>query len=102
MELLGDMEGRVLERDLKPKSKMVIKAEGDNPEEMKEEIINKLSSLDLPEESEMAEMAESSLSEEDEEMPEEMMEDELDLDEEVLNEMPLSMKEKLLRSKKRL
>lgn len=106
-KLIADMDERVVERDLKPKTKMVVKAEGDNPEEVKEKIIDKLQELELPSEEEMGEI-EDKLSpemEEDEEYPEEEMEEEEDLgdldelgeDEEYLSSMPYKMKEKLLK-----
>jgi hypothetical protein len=108
-KLMDEMDGRVLERDLKPKSKLVVKAEGDNPEEMKDEVVDKLSKLDLPDEEDMAEMSEMSeeeMPEMEEEMPEmeEDMEDEMPMMEEegeddYLDSMPLGMKEKLMKQK---
>lgn len=48
-ELMKQMGSRVAEKDLKPKTMMVIKAKGDNPEELKKGIISKLQGLELPE-----------------------------------------------------
>ena len=110
-KLMEDMDGRVVERDLKPKSKLVVKAEGDDPEELKEGIIEKLQGLELPKPEEMEEMSEEMGEEEDDdmEMAEEEMEEDEDLgdldkleeDEEYLSGMPFNMKEKLLKELRR-
>lgn len=52
-ELMEKMGSRMSERDLKPKARMVIQAEGDDPEQMKEDIIDKLQSMELPDKKEM-------------------------------------------------
>jgi hypothetical protein len=106
-KLMEDMDGRVLENDIKPKSKMVIKAQGDNPEEMKEGIIEKLQGLELPDEEQLAEMSEEvepemeDMEEEGEEMMEEEEYPEMDMseEEEYMSDMPLRMKEKLMKEK---
>lgn len=105
-KLMEDMDGRVLEKDIKPKSKMVIKAEGDNPEEMKEGVIEKLQGLELPDEEQLAEMSEGmepemeDMEEEGEEMmEEEMPEMDMSEEEEYMSDMPLRMKEKLMKEK---
>ena len=89
-ELMAKMGGRIAERDLKPRSKMVIKAEGDNPEEMKEEIIDKLKKIDLPDEEEVKEM--------ESEVPKEMMEEE---DDSYLDVMPENLKKAILKKLKK-
>lgn len=112
-KLMEDMDGRVLEKDIKPKSKMVIKAEGEDPEEMKEGVIEKLKGLKLPSEEQLAEMSgemepememegegmdmevEGEEGEEEEEMPEMDMSEE----EDYMSGMPLRMKEKLMKEK---
>ena len=101
-EMMEEMDGRVGE-SLKPKSKMVIKAEGDDPEEMKEGIIDKLEGLELPSEEDMEEMSEGMESEEsEEEMSEGMEEDEEEMEEEdYMSELPQRMKEKLMEAKKK-
>ncbi len=77
-ELMSQMGNRVYENDLKPKkTKMVIKASGDNPEEVKEKVIEKLQSIELPSEEDMKDMEES-MPEEDEMMEEEGEDDFLD------------------------
>ena len=48
-QIMADMGDRVAESDLKPKTTMMIKASGDNPEDVKSKVIDKLSALDLPE-----------------------------------------------------
>ena len=48
--MMSSMDDRVVENDLMPKTKMVIKAEGDNPKDLKKEVINKLQSIEMPEE----------------------------------------------------
>lgn len=111
-KLMEDMDGRVLEKDIKPKSKMVIKAEGEDPEEMKEGVIEKLKGLKLPSEEQLAEMSGEMEPEmemegegmdmevegeegEEEEMPEMDMSEE----EDYMSGMPLRMKEKLMKEK---
>ena len=108
-KLMEDMDGRVLENDIKPKSKMVIKAAGDNPEEVKEGVIERLEGLELPDEEQLAEMSGEMEPEmegmEEEMMGEEMMEEEdypeMDMseEEEYMSDMPLRMKEKLMKEK---
>jgi hypothetical protein len=102
-KLMEDMDGRVLENDIKPKSKMVIKAAGDNPEEVKEGVIERLEGLELPDEEQLAEMS-GEMEPEMEGMEEEMMEEEMpEMDmseeEEYMSDMPLRMKEKLMKEK---
>lgn len=111
-KLMEEMDGRVLEKDIKPKSKMVIKAEGEDPEEMKEGVIEKLKGLKLPSEEQLVEMSGEMEPEmemegegmdmevegeegEEEEMPEMDMSEE----EEYMSDMPLRMKEKLMKEK---
>lgn len=105
-KLMEDMDGRVLEKDIKPKSKMVIKAEGDNPEDIKEGVIERLEGLELPDEEQLAEMSEDmepemeGMEEEGEEMmEEEMPEMDMSEEEEYMSDMPLRMKEKLMKEK---
>lgn len=105
-QLMEDMDGRVVEKDIKPKSKMVIKAQGDNPEEIKEGVIDKLQDLELPDEEQLAEMSEGmepemeDMEEEGEEMMEEdMPEMDMSEEEEYMSDMPLRMKEKLMKEK---
>jgi len=102
-KLMEDMDGRVLENDIKPKSKMVIKAAGDNPEEVKEGVIERLEGLEPPDEEQLAEMS-GEMEPEMEGMEEEMMEEEMpEMDmseeEEYMSDMPLRMKEKLMKEK---
>jgi hypothetical protein len=98
-QLMDEMDGRVIERDLKPKSKLVVKAEGDNPEEMKDEVVDKLSKLDLPDEEDMAEMSEEEMPEMEEDMEEEMPMMEEEGEDDYMDSMPLGMKEKLMKQK---
>lgn len=86
-EILKQMGGRVAKNDFKPKTKMVIEAEGDNPEEIKEDVIEKLGSLKLPGKEDMKEM------EEDLETPEEEMEE----DEDFMSELPEGMRKALMK-----
>jgi len=87
-ELQKKLSGSVAENDLKPKTKMVIKAEGDSPEQVKEEVIEKLQKLKLPDEKELEEM--------EEEMPEEMMEEDEDEDD-FMNELPEGLRKALMK-----
>ena len=111
-EILDELDGRVLEQDIKPlhekKAKLIIKAEGDSPEEAKEEVLEKLSKLELPGEEDMPEMEE----ELDEEMPEEeMLDEELDPemeesedeeeDEDFLDSLPPLTRKKYLERKEK-
>lgn len=123
-QLMDEMDGRVLERDLKPKSKLVVKAEGDDPQKMKEEVVDKLSKLKLPSKEELAAMGEDMKpememegknmeAELESEGPEmegedngesesegEMPESEMEGEEDYMDSMPLRMKEKLMMQKR--
>jgi hypothetical protein len=98
-KLMKDMDSRVVEKELKPSTKMVVKAEGDSPEEVKEEVLDKLSKMDLPSEEDMSEMAEM----DERELPSDMegMETEEDPfipeeeDDEYMEDLPEYMKRKL-------
>lgn len=100
-QLMDEMDGRVLEKDIKPKSKLVVKAEGDDPEMMKEEIVDKLSKLELPNKEDLAEMSEGMMPEmEEEDMEEEEMpEMEEEGEDDYMDSLPLGMKEKLMKQK---
>lgn len=107
-ELMKGMDERVVENDIMPKTKMVVKAEGDSPEEVKEEIISKLGEIDMPDEEEMEEeMIPEGMEEMEEEMDEESMEEEVseemeeEDDEDYLSEMPQRMREALAELKKK-
>lgn len=79
-DLLKQMSGRVAENDLKPKkTKMVIEAEGDSPEEIKDTVIEKLGTMKLPDAKDLEDM------EEDMETPEE---EEMEGDDDFLSELP--------------
>lgn len=88
-EILKQMGGRVVENDLKPKTKMIVKAEGDSPEEAKEVILKKLSKIELPEEDEMGEML--PMDGEDEEMEDEEGEDDF------MSELPEGLRKALMK-----
>jgi len=96
-ELMESMGSRMSDRDLKPmhegKSKLVIKAEGDDPEEMKDEVVDKLEGIELPDEEAMAEMSS------DEDMEDERVEEEGEDD--YLAEMPVRMREKIMEMRKK-
>ena len=83
-DLMKKMDGRVVDRDIKPKSKLMIHAEGDDPEKMKEEIVEKLSEMKLPDKKEMKEIKKD-------------MDDD---DDSYMNHMPYKMKKALKKSKK--
>ena len=75
-ELMKQMGNRVADNDFKPKegkTKMVIEAEGDSPEEIKEEVIEKLQTLELPSKKDMKEMGAESEEEEEEEDEDDFM-----------------------------
>lgn len=94
-QIMGDMKGREVERDLKPKSKMVVSAKGDNPEEMKENVIDKLEGMELPDEKEMEKMSEM-VGDKKEEEPEESLEEGMEEgEEEYADEEELSALDKL-------
>ena len=86
-EILKQMTGRVADNDFKPKTKMVIEAEGDSPEEIKEDVIEKLGTLDLPNKDDMKEMEEGM------ETPEEEMEE----DDDFMSELPEGMRKALMK-----
>lgn len=106
-KLMKEMDGRVIEKDLKPKTKMVVKAEGDSPEDVKEEVMAKLAKMDLPSEEDMGEMAEDMGEEgemEEKELPSDLeglaMEEEAYVPEEeeddsYMDDLPEFMKKKL-------
>jgi hypothetical protein len=87
-QILKSLEDRVVKHDLDPlvegkKTKMVIKAEGDSPEDVKEEVIKKLQGMSLPE---------------SEDVEDEMIEDE---DEDYLADMPEALKEAIKKKLKK-
>lgn len=98
-KLMKDMDGRVVENDLKPKTEMVVKAEGSSPEETKQKIIDKLSNLPLPDEKEVAGDPDKAMESMGSGGMEECAPEERD-DQSYLDEMPSSMKEKLLKAMK--
>lgn len=92
--LMSSMDENIAENDLKPKTKMVIKATGDSPEDVKEEVINKLQGMNLPDENE---------NEEKMGMPKMEgcpMEDE-EMEDDYLSEMPTALKEALMKKLKK-
>jgi len=82
-ELLSKLDANVMKNDLDPikekKTKLVVKAEGDSPEQVKEEVVKKLSSLKLPDEEEMEDMEEG--------------------EDDFLSELPESIRDALLKKK---
>jgi hypothetical protein len=92
--LMVSMDDRVAENDLKPRAKMVIKAEGDNPEEIKENVIDKLENLKLPE------MKEEDMEEEEMEGEECEMEDG-ECEEDYMMDMPESLRKALMKNLKK-
>lgn len=100
-ELMKQMSSRVADNDLKPKlddeeielpekkTGMVIKAEGDSPEQIKEDVIEKLGKMDLPDEEDMEEIEEKFSGHKEEE--------EEDDDDDFMNELPESLKKALMK-----